>query len=45
MFMCWLCGIARIVERIFFATTEKGCAVMKEVSRKEKLSTRCTEKY
>lgn len=44
MFMCWLCGIARIVERVFFATAEKGYVVMKETSTDKKLSTRVSEK-
>ena len=38
MFMCWLCGIARIVENVFFSETEKECTVIEKTSRKEKLS-------
>ena len=40
MFMCWLCGIARIVEDVFFANAEKACVVVERPSRKAKLNNR-----
>ncbi len=45
MFMCWLCGIARIVEDVFFANAEKACVVVERTSRENKLTNRYNDKY
>jgi hypothetical protein len=45
MFMCWLCGIARIVENAFFADAERACVVVERSSRENKLSNSCNDEY
>jgi len=45
MFMCWLCGIARFVENVFFQNAEKAYVVVEKSDRVEKLSSRSNDRY
>jgi hypothetical protein len=45
MFMCWLCGIARFVENVFFANAEKARVVVKKSSSEDKLVKRYSDEY
>ncbi len=45
MFMCWLCGIARIVENIFFTNAEKACVVVERSGSENKLKNRYNDQY
>lgn len=45
MFMCWICGIARFVENVFFQNAEKAYVVVEKSNVTDKLNNRRSDRY
>jgi|GEM_PF-6324427 len=45
MFMCWICGIARIIENAFFQNAEKAYVVVERSNAADKLNNRRSDRY
>lgn len=45
MFMCWICGIARFIENVFFQNAEKAYVVVEKSNTADKLNNRRNDRY